>query len=207
MAKMKAAIQSAAIDLFYKKGYFATSISEITQSCGIQKASMYHHFPAKEDLLFAIMQQTLSDLMTGLQGSLAGTNDIESQMQLAVRNHTLFHLKRQKETFIASSELRGLSPDNHRAIVDQRDAYEGLFQELIRTGMDQGVFCQNDVKIISYAILTLCTAGAAWYKPGGRLSAEAIASIYETFILNGLKGRTGLHHGRPAELACEPLPL
>ena len=207
MANMKAAIKAAAIDLFFQKGYFATSISDITKRCGIQKASMYHHFPAKEDLLSAIMQQTLGDLMTGLQEGLTTAEDIENRMRMAIRNHILFHLKRQKETFIASSELRGLSPDNYQSIVGQRDAYEALFQQLIRTGMDQKVFCQSDAKIISYAILTLCTAGAAWYKPGGRLSAEAIASIYEAFILNGLKGRAGLPHGRPAELVCEPLPL
>lgn len=206
MAQMKEAIKTAAIDLFFEKGYFATSISDITQSCGIQKASMYHHFPAKEDLLFAIMQQTMSDLLTGLKEALATEQGIETRMRAAVHRHILFHLKRQKETFIASSELRGLCPDHFKTVVAQRDEYERLFQQLIRAGIEQQVFCQNDVKILSYAILTLCTAGAAWYRPEGRLSAKTIATIYEGFILNGLKGRAA-PRGRPAELACEPLPF
>jgi AcrR family transcriptional regulator len=206
MAQMKDTIRSVAIDLFFKKGYFATSISEIAQGCGIQKASIYYHFPGKEDLLFAIMQTTLEDLMAGLQTELAATDRIEEKMRAAVHNHIRFHLDRQKETFIASSELRGLTPDHFQAVVARRDAYERIFQELICTGIRAGVFASNDVKVLSYAILTLCTAGATWYRPEGRLSVGQIAAIYENFVLHGLKhGHPA--SGRPAELACEPWPL
>ena len=68
-----------------------------------------------------------------------------------------------------------------------RDAYERIFQDLIHQGAKKGVFANGDIKILSYAILTLCTAGASWYKPGGRLTVDEIADIYENFIINGLK--------------------
>ena len=45
----------------------------------------------------------------------------------------------------------------------------------------------EDVKILSYAILTLCTAGAFWFNAEGRLTIDEIARIYEDFVLNGLK--------------------
>ncbi len=206
MAQMKDTIKSVAIDLFFQKGYFATSISEIAGGSGIQKASIYHHFPGKEDLLFCIMQKTMMDLMDSLKACLEGLHDIECQMRAAVRSHVLFHLQRQKETFIASSELRGLEPDHLAVIIGYRDQYEKKFQDLISAGIREGIFANNDIDILSYAILTLCTAGATWYKPNGRLSAEAIAVIYETFILNGLK--PGQHtSARPAELMCDPWPL
>jgi hypothetical protein len=35
--------------------------------------------------------------------------------------------------------------------------------------------------------LTLCTAGATWYNPSGRLAVDEIADIYENFIISGLK--------------------
>ena len=184
---MKDIIKSVAIDLFFRKGYFATSISEIAAGSGIQKASIYHHFPGKEDLLFGIMQTTMIDLMHALNTCLAGIHEIECQMRAAVRSHVMFHLQRQKETFIASSELRGLDQNHLAIIIDYRDQYENKFQKLIAAGIQEGLFAHNDVDILSYAILTLCTAGATWYKPDGRLSAEAIAVIYENFILNGLK--------------------
>jgi AcrR family transcriptional regulator len=96
MAHMKDTITSVAIDLFFKKGYFATSISEIARGCGIQKASIYYHFPGKEDLLFDIMHTTMTDLMAGLKAELGATDRIEGKMRAAVRNHIRFHLDRQK---------------------------------------------------------------------------------------------------------------
>ena len=206
MANMKETLIEVAIDLFFKKGYFATSISDIAKGCGIQKASLYHHFSGKEDLLFGIMETTMADLMAELNKNLEGGADVERRMRSAVRSHVTFHLKRQKETFIASSELRGLSETNFTRIVSLRDRYEAVFQKLIAAGMDVGLFEPGDTKILSYAILTLCTAGAAWYKPDGRLSAAAIVEIYENFILNGLK-KGHLAANRPAELVCDPWPV
>ncbi len=206
MAHMKETIKSVAISLFFEKGYFATSISDIAKGCGIRKASIYHHFPGKEDLLFAIMHATMADLMAELRKNLLKEEDVECRMRAAVRSHVAFHLSRQKETFIASSELRGLSQAHFSQIVGLRDAYERTFQELIKAGISQGLFEPNDVKILSYAILTLCTAGATWYKPNGRLTADNIVGIYENFILNGLI--TGpLPTSRPAELVCDPHPI
>jgi hypothetical protein len=98
-----------------------------------------------------------------------------------------FHLRRQKENFIANSELRGLTEAHYLDIVRRRDAYERVFQEIIGAGRRQGVFAPGDDKILSYAILTLCTAGASWFKPEGRLTVDEIAEIYENFIISGLK--------------------
>ena len=203
---MKDTILAVAIDLFFKKGYFATSISEIARGCGIQKASIYYHFPCKEDLLLAIMEATMADLTAGLEAALAAEAGIEAKMRTAVRNHIRFHLERQKETFIASCELRGLSPENFATVVARRDAYERTYQGLICTGINEGVFSPGDVKVLSYAVLTLCTAGATWYRPDGRLPVDEIVAIYEMFVINGLKGG-GRGMARPAELACEPWPI
>lgn len=187
MSSMKDTIKSIAIELFFKKGYFATSISDIAKGSGIQKASIYYHYRSKEELLFSILKSTMDDLTRYLKENLRGIGDIESRMRAAVHGHVRFHLERQKENFIANSELRGLTRDHYRIIVDMRDEYERIFQNLIRKGKEQGVFGDVDVKILSYAILTLCTAGASWFNPDGRLTVDEIADIYEHFIVDGLK--------------------
>ena len=194
MAHMKKTILSVAVDLFFEKGYFATSISEIAAGCGIQKASIYYHYANKEEILFAIMDSTMQELVANLENALGGVSDVEERVRAAVRSHVEFHLRHQKDTFIASSELRGLTGTRYRAIVERRDTYERFIQKLMTAGIEAGCFPEGDVKILSYAVLTLCTAGASWFNPQGRLSIDAIASIYEDFILSGLK--QGRHHRR-----------
>ncbi len=187
MPSMKETIIAVAVDLFHRKGYFATSISEIANQCGIQKASIYYHYPSKENILFHIQQVTMEELTAYLRNNLEGRMDIEERMGAAVRGHVRFHLHRQKETFIANSELRGLTPEHYREIVQKRDEYEQIFQQIIQEGCHAGVFAAEDVKILSYAILTLCNAGAIWFKPRGRMPVDAIAEIYEKFVLRGLR--------------------
>lgn len=186
MSHMKDTITSVAVELFHRKGYFATSISEIARQCGIQKASIYYHYASKEAILYQIHSTTMDDLTTYLHGNLTDVEDPEACMRAAVRSHVRFHLERQKETFIANTELRGLTPEHYDVIVAKRDTYEQIIQDIIRRGCATGIFVDEDAKILSYAILTQCNAGAIWFKPGGRLSVGEIAEVYVRFVLQGL---------------------
>jgi AcrR family transcriptional regulator len=187
MANMKERIKEVAIDLFYKKGYFATSLSDVAQTIGIRKASIYHHYPSKESLLLSILQTVLLDLTANLHESIQGIEGIEDKMRAAVRSHILFHIDRQKEVLISNSELRGLSPENYEAVVQIRDSYEREFQTLIVDGMEAGVWAEGDFKVLSFAILNMCTSVAGWFKPAGRLSKVDVAQVYEEFIIGGMK--------------------
>ena len=55
----KQAILEAALDLFSVQGFEATSISQITNSVGIRKASLYSHFENKQAILDALVQEVL----------------------------------------------------------------------------------------------------------------------------------------------------
>jgi TetR/AcrR family transcriptional regulator, cholesterol catabolism regulator len=189
VAGMKDTIKRVSIDLFHKQGYFATGISDIARASGIQKASIYYHYANKEDILFDIFKTTMIDLDANLENALKGAKGTEGKVQAAIRSHVIFHIDRQKEVFISDSELRGLTVDNYKTIIDLRDKYEKKFQALIRTGIREGVFSNLDSKVTSYGMITMCTAVSIWFRPSGRLSREDIANIYADFIVKGLKRR------------------
>src|SRR3954464_2747227 len=44
--------------LFYQRGYSNTGINQIVEEAGIAKSSLYQHFPSKEDLLIAYLEET-----------------------------------------------------------------------------------------------------------------------------------------------------
>ncbi|GGD00232.1 hypothetical protein GCM10011512_28850 [Tersicoccus solisilvae] len=46
-----------ALDLFTRQGYGATSLRQIAEELGITKASLYYHFPRKDAILQAILQE------------------------------------------------------------------------------------------------------------------------------------------------------
>ena len=56
----KQAILDAALELFSRQGYEATSISQIADAVGIRKASLYSHFAGKQDILDTLVRVTLA---------------------------------------------------------------------------------------------------------------------------------------------------
>lgn len=180
-------IMSVAIDLFYKKGYFATSLSDISRLCNIRKASLYYYYPKKEDLLKAILLNTMQDLNQVLDETLAGKGAVDIRLERAIAAHIDFHIKRQKEVLISDSELRGLSPDNRKEIIGMRKTYEQRFQDLIAEGIEAKVFARTNIKVASYAILTLCSAVANWFRDTGPLTGIEIIRVYQDLLLNGLR--------------------
>lgn len=188
MGNMKNAIKTISINLFYKKGYFATSISDIAREAGIQKSSIYYHYSNKEELLFDILKTTMVDLDENLEAQIKGVQGAEEKMRAAIQSHVIFHMERQKEVIISDSELRGLTVDNYKNIMKMRDDYERKFQSLIKEGIEKGIFADMDFKVASYGIITMCTAVSIWFNQSGRLSKEDVAKIYTVFLIHGLKG-------------------
>jgi len=59
MAKItREEIIQRAIRLFLVGGYDDTSMAQLAAACGIRKASLYHHFPSKDALTQAAIEQT-----------------------------------------------------------------------------------------------------------------------------------------------------
>lgn len=62
-------IMESAYDLFYRQGYRATGINQIIAESGVAKASFYSHFPAKEDLLLAYVEEQATRELSNLRAA------------------------------------------------------------------------------------------------------------------------------------------
>lgn len=49
-------------EVFWKQGYFNTSMSDLSSACGLFKGSFYHHFESKEALMKEILETTRENL-------------------------------------------------------------------------------------------------------------------------------------------------
>ena len=56
-------ILESAYQLFYKKGFHATSIDEILKDANLNKGSLYHLFKSKKELLLAVIDEKLGAML------------------------------------------------------------------------------------------------------------------------------------------------
>lgn len=59
MSETRDRLVYAAMQLFQEKGYGSTSIADILKKAGANSGSLYHFFPAKQDLLTAVLDTYL----------------------------------------------------------------------------------------------------------------------------------------------------
>ena len=64
-------IKNNALTLFVKKGYTATSLSDIGEKVGIKKQSIYSHFKNKDDLFLQILREVVREEIAFLNGYFA----------------------------------------------------------------------------------------------------------------------------------------
>ena len=77
---VKEQIVETASRLFYEQGYNATGINQIIAEAGVAKASLYQHFPSKEDLLAEYLSNKSARVMEALHKEAAKHETAEEKI-------------------------------------------------------------------------------------------------------------------------------
>src|SRR3954451_15655969 len=75
-------ILDAAGELFTTLGYAGTSTRHIAETVGIRQASLYHYFKTKDDILCALLSQTVSPTLSFIPGLRAARPPMSEAQQL-----------------------------------------------------------------------------------------------------------------------------
>lgn len=184
------AIRKAGLRLIFQHGYEAMSLRQLAAEVGIQPGSLYNHISTKQELLADLIQDHINDLLRELETALHDKEGAVERLRAFVAFHVSYHMTRKREVFIANSELRSLDPRNYEAVVALRGAYEQRLAGILTDGVAEGVFDVDDVQVATFAIIALLTGLCSWYRPGGRLTKDAIIAAHEKLVLSGVTPRS-----------------
>ncbi|MEO8318666.1 MAG: TetR/AcrR family transcriptional regulator [Bradyrhizobium sp.] len=187
--KTMEAIRKAGLRLIFEHGYAAMSLRQLAAEVGIQAGSLYNHISTKQELLFDLVQDHMNELLRQLDRALQSQERPVDKLRAFVAFHVTYHMTKKREVFIANSELRSLEPKNYDAIVALRGAYEQRLTDILSEGVSEGEFEVADIQVGTFAILALLTGICSWYRPGGRLTKEAIVAAHEKLVLSSVAPR------------------
>jgi AcrR family transcriptional regulator len=174
----------SAISNFTERGYHGTSMRDIARDAEVTVASIYHHYPSKQEILSEIMAKTLSDVIAQTRGALMGAGSSPSaQLEAVVRAWVDFHTTRQAEALIGASELRSLEAPGRKLVVALRDEQEGLFRDIIERGAEMGEFQTPYPREAARAVINMGRSVASWYRRGGSVTAAQMAERYVELAL------------------------
>ena len=186
------AIHAAAIDLFSKLGYHATSMRALAAAADVQPAAIYHWYPNKEAILIQLQDDFMEQLTVRVVAAMDRQDRPAMKLAAAVREHVVYHGLNPSEAFVTDSEIRALTDGPRRALIAKRDDYQAMFGGMIRDGIREGSLRTSDVHVATYAILLQCTGVALWFSPDGPLGLEEVAELHVELVLGSLQASAEL---------------
>ena len=130
---VKEHIIQTATRLFHEQGYNLTGINQIIDEAGVAKASLYYHFPSKEDLCVAYLQRRNNLWLSGLEGFLKGIKDPKQKI-IKTFDYRAVHL--EKNNFGGCSYIKIISEMPQRGekidhqVVLQKEKQRKFFTDL-----------------------------------------------------------------------------
>ena len=139
-------ILEAASQLFSQSGYDAAGVAEICKAAGISKGAFYYHFPSKQAVFLALLDQWLENLdLSFSQVRLVSGGVADSILQMAHMMAGILPNAQDQITLLLEFWLQARrDPLIWQAAIAPYRRYQGYFAELIGEGIARGEFMQID---------------------------------------------------------------
>ena len=133
VARTRAAVLNAGIDLLAERGYPGFTIDAIVARTGIAKTTIYRHWPSRDSLLTAV----ISHLDGG--GALPDTGSVRRDLTIFLTGRVqMAHTRQWQRCMPALVEAAALDPGLARIISTLTASYLSQLQALLRRGRDRG---------------------------------------------------------------------
>jgi len=171
-------------------------MKDIAAEVNLTAASLYHHFKNKDELLLAVLEAGLDLVIERLEPIVRADMPCIQRLREMIAVHIVSQTENTAVAAAMVFEIRSLlgerpaQLDGYRERRDRffarRDYFEALYRQVVREGIERGVFRPVDVPIFVKAMLGAHNWVSVWYRPGGRLSGQEIAERMADMFLRGL---------------------
>ena len=192
-SKRKEELLRISAKLFKVHGYHGTSMQNIADACGLEKASLYHHFTGKETLVYEIISTALASAIDKLDGVLNDKAITSSASRLRSATISLVNdICGELDASVAFTVMTDgeiLSPPLREQYVALRDDFEKRFRSIIDEGIDNGEFQQQrETSVVTKGILGMIAWVPMWYRPTGELTSAQVGEELAELAVGALRG-------------------
>ena len=197
-------ILASAAKLFALRGFNATSMNEVAQGCGVSKATLYHYFQDKHDLLVNIADEHVSRLVMLVDQVQEQPLAPDQKLRVLIQALLSEYADAQHAQHVLTAEARFLNPDDARRVADKERRVVNACAALVlaqRPDLDAAQLSKPLTMLLFGMINWLFT----WMKPDGALDHAAMAPIVADLFLGGLPAVRAGHANESSERASAPV--
>ncbi len=166
-----------AAHLFYERGYEGTKLDEIAEMLQVTKPYLYSYFRNKAEILFEICQTGIRLSLAELDNALSVEAPADRRLREAVQRVSRVVIDKRESVVVYAREEKNLDADDAARIRALRHTFDRRISDLLREGVDQGVFEVEDFSVAATTVGGIISWLPNWYVPEGRLSAGEVVGI------------------------------
>jgi AcrR family transcriptional regulator len=187
---VRSRVLAAAVDLFARRGYDATSVSAVIAQAGVAKGGFYHHFESKEALLYEVYGDLIGRQLAAMDFILAQGLSPAETLRALIADLVESTAASAQQAMVFWRELHRLGDERTAEYRRARRRYHDAVQRLISAGQAAGEFAPvASPETVTVTIFGVINELPLWYRPTGRKRPAQIATELADFVLAGLAAR------------------
>jgi TetR/AcrR family transcriptional regulator, cholesterol catabolism regulator len=185
----EARVLDAAIEVFYKNGYAASTIQDVADKVGVLKGSLYYYIDSKEDLLHRIFTESYEQSVVLLAEANALDAPPLDRLRSYFQAYVLWYLKNVERVSLYFNDWKALTGERRAEVIEQRAVYEKFITERIDEAKRDGTVAEEiETKYAVFFLLGAVNGVPTWYRRQGPDSPEHIAESYADMVIATLLG-------------------
>ena len=183
-------IIDAAVELFSRKGFDGTSVQEVVDAARVTKGAMYHYFRSKDDLLYEIYHELITEQLAALDRIRATRLPAPDTLHAVIVDLVVSTAARIQSAAVFAREAHKLAGEPMAALRAQRREYHEGVRELVARGQREGAFAVTaSAETVTLMVFGIVNQLSQWYRPDGPTSPRQLADEVAGFVLAGLGAR------------------
>lgn len=191
--KTKTGIVEKTIPLFAKSGFSGVSMRQIAQAVGINAASLYHHFPDKQTLYVAAVQQAFASREFVLSEILSLDIPVNEKLHKFIKRICVFMQEDKNFSALIHREILDGDGDETRLQLLAGHVFQKFFSNVIR--MAKELAPAKDPHLLAISIFGLVayhyqTMPIRRFLPGGKPEhndSEIVANHVTSLLMEGVE--------------------
>lgn len=190
------AIRAAALDLFAQKGFSAARLEDVAAAAGVAKGTIYLYFSSKQDLLEAIVANTIGASLTKVEQALAASPAPAGELLRLLGRAMAMGIQdpdRRRVLHLVLSEgarFPAIADFYHREIISRGLR---LIRAIIAKGLASGEFVSDEPARFPQLFIAPALVAAIWSVVFARietLDVQAMMEAHVELLLRALTGRS-----------------
>ena len=179
-------IVTAAIHVFFEMGYEGASLRDLAGRVGINKATVYHYFASKEEILYHILREVGDGLLEGVRRAAAHDGDPLDALESMIRFQIEYMDGHLEEVKVLVEEKKSLREDLEHTTRDTEGEILQLYKTTLTRCCEMGLIRPVQVTTAAFGILGQINWLYHWYRPDGSLSIDELSEQVVGLLLHGL---------------------